>query len=301
MAEFPKNFAQAFDLSTLAVKRESESTYLGLVLDRSNLVTEVLPASAEKVFIVVAWSPRSPQTLSLIKTMAQLEELSEGSWSLATLNVDEQPEVAQAFSITAIPLTTAIIGGQLVPLFESIPPQADIEKTITRLFQLATEQGLLSGGVDESHQAEGQEGEGAEEKLEPEESEAMAALNSGDFSAAQDAYRRWVARDPANQMAKSALAQVDLLIRIGAADFDSSLKEADSKPSDVTAAMLAADLQLSVGDYLGAFDRLINFVANNSEPEKITAKDHLIKLFDLIDPTDPIVTNARRKLASALF
>jgi len=301
MAELPKNFAQAFDLSSLAVKRESENAYLGIVLDRKNLVAEVLPASQNEVFIVVAWSPRSPQTLSLVKTMGELEKKSEGAWSLATLNVDEQPEVAQAFSITAVPFTTAILGGQLVPLFESVPPQSDIEKTINRLFQLAMEQGILPGGVGEVPGVEQVGGPEVEEALEPEESEAMAALNAGDFVAAQAAYRRWVSRDPSNPMAKAALAQVELLIRIGDADFDSSIHSADNNPADVSAAMLAADLQLSVGDYQGAFNRLINYVANNADPDKKAAKDHLLTLFELIDPSDPLVIDARRKLASALF
>ena len=301
MAELPKNFAQAFDLSTLATKRESEKAYLGIAINRSNLVSEILPASAQQVFIVVAWSPRSPQTLSLISMMAELEKEAAGVWSLASLNVDEQPEVAQAFSITAVPLTTAIIGGQLVPLFEAIPPKGDIEKTINRLFELAMEQGILGDapGASEDENA-GSEIE-EEEKLEPEESEAMAALNAGDFVAARDTYTRWVNRDPANAMAKAALAQVELLIRIGDADFDTTIKTADAQLNDVKSQMLAADLQLSVGEYVGAFNRLIQFVANNNDPEKKIAKDHLIALFDLIDPSDPIVIDARRKLASALF
>lgn len=307
MAELPKNFAQAFDLSSLAVKRESENAYLGIVIDRKNLVSEVLPASQETVFIVVAWSPRSPQTLSLVKTMGELEKKGEGAWSLATLNVDEQPEVAQAFSITAVPFTTAILGGQLVPLFESIPPQADIEKTINRLFELAMEQGMLPGVATGDGLAAGDYSEDennsseVEEKLEPEESEAMAALNAGDFNAAREAYQRWVVRDPSNAMAKAALAQVDLLMRIGNADFDSSIQSAESDPDNLSAALLASDLQLSVGDYQGAFNRLINFVASHTDPEKKLAKDHLIKLFELIDPSDPIVIDARRKLASAIF
>jgi putative thioredoxin len=303
MAGLPKNLAGAFDLSTLATKRESEAQYMGIVLDRNNLVSEILPRSQNEVFIAVAWSPRSPQTLALIKTMAEFEAASAGKWNLLTVNVDEQPEVAQAFQISAIPLTVAIIGGQLVPLFESIPPNVDIEKTLVRLFELAAEQGVLTseGDVSSGTVEAAQESAEPEEQLEPEEIEAMAALNNGDYIAAQNAYHKWVSRDPANPMAKAALAQVELLMRIGTTDMGTAITNADANPGDLKAALLAADIQLSMGEYEQAFDRLISFVSNSADPEKKIAKEHLIKLFDLVDAADPIVVVARRKLANALF
>ena len=56
-------------------------------------------------------------------------------------------------------------------------------------------------------------GEEPAELAEPEEDEALAALDKGDYESAEAAYKKLLARKPNDNFAKLGLAQVQLLLR----------------------------------------------------------------------------------------
>jgi putative thioredoxin len=129
----------------------------------------------------------------------------------------------------------------------------------------------------------------------------MAAMEAGNFVAARDAFKKWIARKPSEQMAKIGLAQTELLIRITGLDPIETLKAANANPSDSEAAKKAADIEVSQGLNQSAFVRLIESIKATSGDERKALRDHLIQLFDLVDPTDPDLIKARGMLASALY
>ena len=102
-------------------------------------------------------------------------------------------------------------------------------------------------------------------------------------------------------MARSGLAQMQLLKRTQGADTKAILESATRNPLDVAAQISCADLEISNGLLDEAFSRLLNCVRSLSGEEKKQAKDHLISLFNLVDPADPRLVKARKDLASALF
>jgi putative thioredoxin len=64
---------------------------------------------------------------------------------------------------------------------------------------------------------------------------------------------------------------------------------------------MAADIEVATGRHKSAFDRLLRSVKSSSGEEKTRAKEHLLLLFQLVDPRDPDLIKARQSLASALF
>jgi putative thioredoxin len=64
---------------------------------------------------------------------------------------------------------------------------------------------------------------------------------------------------------------------------------------------LAADIEVAQGQIKSAFDRLINVVRSSNGDDKKRAKEHLLLLFQLVDPSEPDLIRARTELASALF
>jgi len=102
-------------------------------------------------------------------------------------------------------------------------------------------------------------------------------------------------------MAKSGLAQMQLLKRTQGVDAKSALERAAKNPLDVEAQIICADLEIANGQLESAFNRLLICVKQLTDEDKNRAKQHLINLFGLVDPADPRLIQARKDLASALF
>jgi putative thioredoxin len=283
------NFGNAFDLSTLKKPTgEVVTPTHGKAVTQENLVSDFVTKSKESVVILLAWSARSAQAKEILETLGKLEIADKNSWLLGVVDVDAQPQVAQALQIKSVPVAIAIIGEQLLPLFESVPPADQVRLVINKLLELAAGKGI------------GKAPEGPTEiPMEPEEAAAYAAMEKGDYKAAKASYEAWLKRKPNEQVAVVGLAQVNLMLRIDGLDPVLTLKNA--KADDVTSQMMCADIEIATGNYEAAFERLLNAVKSMAGDDRDKAKGHLITLFNLVDPTDPRLVKARGQLASALF
>ena len=294
--QLPKGFSGAFDLSSLKQPAIDTSQMPGISVTQSNLMQEILPKSNSQVVILICWSPRSPQSIELIEKMGKFYESDKGDnpnapWELAHINVDTEAAVAQALQVQSIPFAIGIISQQPVPLFESVPPNEQIRLVINKVLELAAQKGVGAAPNSES----------TEIPIEPEEAEAMAAMESGDLVKSAQAFEKWINRQPGNQMAKLGLAQVQLLTRIKGLDPNSILVEAASAPNDLNKQIQAADIEIANGKNQEAFSRLIKAVKILEGDDQKKAREHLLTLFSLVDPSDPELIKARRALASALF
>jgi len=283
------NFGNAFDLSTLKKPTgEAVTPTHGKAVTQENLVSDFVAKSKESVVILLAWSARSAQAKEILETLGKLEIADKNAWLLGVVDVDAQPQVAQALQIKSVPVAIAIIGEQLLPLFESVPPADQVRLVINKLLELAAQKGV------------GTAPDGPTEiPMEVEEVAAYAAMEKGDYKAAKISYEAWLKRKPNEQVAVVGLAQVNLMLRIDGLDPVLTLKNA--KADDVNSQMMCADIEIATGNYEAAFERLLTAVKSMSGDDRDKVKAHLITLFNLVDPTDPRLVKARGQLASALF
>jgi putative thioredoxin len=283
----PPNFGQAFDLSSLGKPAPTAPNIaLGKNVTKENLATDFVELSMTKPVVLLCWTTRAPHSLDTLAILDKLSKEDEGKWELGSVDVDSAPEVASALQARTVPYAVALIGGQPIPLFEEAMTESDIKSVITKLLTIAAEQGI---------------GEAPEEKLEPEEAEALAALEAGDLLAAEDAYKRFLARKPQDPYAKLGLAHTQLQLRIVGVDLAAAIADAQSHPTDIDRALLAADVEVATGSVEPAFIRILALVKSTSGDERTRVKDRLLELFSLVDPADPRVIKARAELANALF
>lgn len=282
------NFSNVFDLSTLKKSDLPESPMPGVAVTQENLVSDFVSKSKEQVVVLLCWSPRSAQSKEILDILGKLESADKGAWLLGTVDVDSQPQVAQALQVKAVPIAIAIVAEQLLPLFESVPQIDQVRLVINKLLELAAQKGV--GQAPEVL---------AEIPLEPEEQAAYAALEKSDFKAAKIAYESWLKRKPNEPVAVIGLAQVNLMLRVEGLDPELTLKSA--KSNDLTSQLMCADIEIATGNNEAAFTRLLNVIRSFSGDEKEKAKLHLIQLFNLVNPSDPSLLKARNELASLLF
>jgi putative thioredoxin len=283
----PPNFGQAFDLSSLgkppAATPKIDS---GKEVTKENLASDFVELSMSKPVILLCWTSRSPQSLDVLAILDKLNKEDQQSWELGSVNIDRVPEVASALQVRAVPYAVALVGGQPIPLFEEAISEEAVKSVIVKLLTISAEQGI---------------GTAPEEKLEPEEVEALAALEAGELLQAEDAYKRFVARKPQDPYAKLGLAHTQLQLRITGLDPATVIATADANPHDIQAAMQCADIEVATGTVEPAFLRLLTLVKSCAGDDRTVVKNRLLDLFSLVDPADPRVIKARAELANALF
>jgi putative thioredoxin len=283
----PPNFGRAVDLSSLGKpKPEPAGPMPGIEITPENLTNEFLSLSKAKPVVLICWSPRSPESQEVVAILGKLALADQGSWVLGRVDVDAQPQVAQALQTRAVPFAVAIINEQMVPLFEQPYPEEQIRMVIDKVLALASEQGV--GGAPT-------------EKIEPEEEEAIAALDAGDYAKAEAAYKKLLARKPNDNFAILGLAQTQLMARTDGIDGAHVMKEASAHPDNIDIQLQCADIEIVSGYLEPAFARLLRLIPLFDGAEKKLVKDRLIELFALVDPADPRVIKARAALANALF
>jgi putative thioredoxin len=289
--------AGAVDLSGLKQRAQQNSSPGGppgpttpgaTEVTEANFEAEVLIRSDEVPVVVLLWSPRSDACVELLEALSGLAAEDDGKWSLATVNVDATPRVAQIFGVEAVPTVVALAAGQPLSSFQGLQPPDQLRRWVDSLVSATA--GKLKG-------PSGSE-EGAE--VDPELARARQQLETGDFNAAKESYQAILNANPGSVEAKGAIRQIDFLTRATAQRPD-AVAVADAAPGDIDAALAAADVQLLNQDVSAAFERLIALVRSTSGDERTRVRTRLIELFELFDPADPEVVVGRRNLANALY
>ena len=260
----------------------------GVEVTEANFEDEVLLRSNQVPVIVLLWSPRSDVCLQLADSLSGLAAADDGKWSLASVNVDVAPRVAQIFGVEVVPTVVALAAGQPLSSFQGTQPPDQLRRWVDSL--LSATAGKLSGATDFDEP----------EEVDPALALARQQLEDGDFAAAADSYQAILDANPNDAEAKGAVRQIAFLTRATAHRPD-ALAVADAAPGDIEAAFAAADVQILSQDVRGAFDRLVALVRRTSGDERTSVRTRLIELFELFDPADPEVIAGRRDLANALY
>jgi putative thioredoxin len=175
----------------------------------------------------------------------------------------------------------AVVGGQPVDAFTGVIPESQLRPWIDAV--------IKAGGVDM---------QGPEDPALLAADEAMLA---GDLDEAERAYKKILAERPADESAAAGLAQVGLARRVRGVNPAAALGAAEAAPDDVAAQSLAADIEVVTGRAEEAYARLVDLVRRTAGGDREKARTHLVSLFAVAAPDDPVVTAARRALANALF
>ncbi|WP_208720381.1 tetratricopeptide repeat protein [Amycolatopsis circi] len=253
----------------------------------------VVELSLNQLVVVDLWAGFSEQCQQLTAVLERLADESGGAWVLAKVDVEANPRIAQAFGAQSVPTVVAIAGGQPVDAFSGALPEPEIRKWLGSLLDALRDR---LPGIRAAEEARGP----VEEPEDPRFTEAEDAFERGDYAGAQAAYERILDAEPANELAKNALAQVKFTARAEAAD-PSAREKAEADPKDLDAQLATADLDIAEQDVEGAFRRLVDVVRRTAGDDRNRVREHLVALFELFDPADERVAKARRDLASALF
>jgi len=271
--------------------------------------TDVVERSRTTPVIMDLWAEWCGPCKQLGPVLEKLAIEADGQWILAKVDVDANPQLSAALQVQSIPMVVAVIGGKLVDAFLGAMPEAQVRQWLGQVMAIAEQAGLVLQAAAEDADDEGAEVPMARDgraprgapPMPPAYAEAREAMERGDLDAAARAFEAELAASPGDPVAKSGLAQVNLIRRVSSYDQARVRRDAAEHPDDVDAQTRVADIDLASGRFEEAFDRLLGVIRRTSGQDRDKARVHLVGLFDILPPRDPRVAKARSSLSALLF
>ncbi|MFC9665444.1 tetratricopeptide repeat protein [Nocardia sp. NPDC127606] len=286
----------AVDLSALKQPPAAPGGAAAAPASGNHTVTEadfeakVIRRSTQVPVVVALFSQRSAGSVELVRTLERFNAEDRGAWDLAVIEAEPNMNIVQALRVQGIPTVIAVAGGQPLADFEGAQPDPQVRQWLDAVMDATA--GKLEGDPDAAP---------AEPEVEdPRFVAAEDKLSEGDFAGAEAAYEAIIAEEPGNEEAKAALRQLRFLTRAQQLD-PAVVATADADPTNLDAALDAADIEMFEQRPEAAFERIIAIVKRTAGDDRTTARTRLLELFELFDPAEPFVIAARRKLAAALY
>ncbi len=294
------NLQGAIDLGALAKAREvqqqrAQNPKVDYVLDvvTANFEVDVLQRSLTVPVVVQLWSPRSAKCNALTPVLEKVALEFQGKFILARVNVDTDPQIAQAFQAQTVPMVFAFVASQPLGLFQDVITDVQFRAVVNQVLEAANAAGLVAETSEENDTPRE-----PEDPSDPRFDAAEAALELGDWDTAISEYKNILKATPNDAIAKIAVLNVELMKRTDGMDFDVVLA---STQTDLDTQLAMADALFILNDYETAFAQLINLIRETGGEERNLVRERLLNFFEIVGPADPAVVKGRVALSNALY
>jgi putative thioredoxin len=253
-------------------------------------IRDYLPLSEKIPILLLFVQASDPASESLLKSVTALVQKTAGAMIALVVDAAASPELAQAFELNQIPSAYGLLKGQPAPLFVGNQPMEQIQLVITRVLEVAKENGLTGKVVVKEPEKE--------PELSPTLTAAYAAVDSGDYQGAIALYEKALLENPNDSLAEAGLAQVKLLVRLEGKDLSTITA---SEPSSADSILEKADALIATGNPGSGFELLLSLFDKTAKDQREPIRLRLVEMFLVAGNDHPEVIAARKALSLMLF
>ena len=253
-------------------------------------IRDYLPLSEKIPVLLLFVQAADSASESLVKSVTALVQKAAGAIIALVVDAAASPELAQAFELNQIPSAYGLLKGQPAPLFVGNQPMEQIQLVITKVLEVAKENGLNGKAVVKEIEKE--------PELSPTMSAAYAAIDTGDYRAALALFEKALLENPNDSLAEAGLAQVKLLIRLEGKDLTGIIT---SEPTSTDSILEKADALIATGNAGAGFELLLSLFEKTAKDQREPIRLRLVDMFFVAGNDNPEVISARKTLSLMLF
>ena len=269
---------------------------------------DVLERSKERLVVLDCWAEWCGPCRQLGPILEKLAIEYGGKFVLAKVDIDASPEVAQALRVQSIPFVVAIRDEQFISQFAGVLPEAQIRQWLNQMLPSKADELVLEG-----EQTEGRDRAEAEalyrEALQHDPEHIPAKIHLAQVLLAQDRdaesrqvideleRRGWL--EPEAERVKSQLELRSAAEEAGSVQDARRALEAD--PDNPRLRLQLADALAVAGKHTEAMELCLDVIGRDRAGQGEEARKTMLRIFDILGPTSPLVAEYRKKLATALY
>ena len=253
-------------------------------------IRDYLPLSEKIPILLLFVQASDPASESLLKSVTVLVQKTAGAMIALVVDAAASPELAQAFELNQIPSAYGLLKGQPAPLFVGNQPMEQIQLVITKVLEVAKENGLSGKAIVKEPEKE--------PELSPTLTAAYAAIDSGDYQGAMALYEKALLENPNDALAEAGLAQVKLILRLEGKDLSAITA---SEPNLADSILEKADALIATGISGAGFALLLSLFEKTAKDQREPIRLRLVEMFLVAGNDNPEVIAARKSLSLMLF
>ncbi len=282
----------------------------------ATFMKDVIEGSQEVPVIVDFWAPWCGPCKTLGPAIEVAVTNAKGRVKLVKIDVDRNQAYAGQLQVQSIPTVYAFFQGRPVDGFQGALPPSQVNEFVNKIAALAGDGGDdgLTAAIEAAEQM-------LEDGAAADAAETFAAILQEDPNSAAvyaglvRAYLALGEVDQAEAILNGAPAEISTDPALEAVHAQITLAKEAANAGPV--AELQATVDAEPGNNQARFDLAIALHANGKVQEAVdqllelfrrdrewndgAAKTQLFKIFDALQPKDPVVLNGRRKLSSMIF
>ncbi|MCB9913528.1 MAG: thioredoxin [Planctomycetes bacterium] len=273
-----------------------------------NFETEVLQRSTEVPVLLDFWATWCGPCKALGPTLEQLERELAGRFVLAKCDVDENPELAQAFRIQSVPTVVLLVEGRPVDAFAGALPAAQIRAFLEPHLGAAPggPEDLLAEALELEQAGDLEAAQASLEELladAPEEAAPRVALARvllarGEEPAARKVFERLAEAERGRDDAKALQARFDLMASAG--DLDAKQAAAEAAPDDLAKRLEYGRALVAAGRVEDGLEELFTAAKRDLAYDGGAPRKALLEVFQALGPQDPRTLEYQQRLSVLL-